>query len=497
MRRTAAAIVAAVLALTACSPFDGGLPIPTSEPPTTAPGGTIGPTSTTDPTTPPTIGPPSTSPVDDEGVAADGLGDPYFPGLGNAGYDVTHYAVALTVDPDANTLQGEVTITATALIGMNGFHLDFGPDLTVTDVEFEGRAVTFTHENEELLVRAPLGIIAGEEFTVTVRYGGTPEARVAPGTGGLPMGWQQTGEGIFAVGEPDASHSWFPANDHPSDKAEFTFRITVPEAFTAVANGELISVTESGGFGTYTWEMDDPMATYLAVLVVGELERIDRGTVDGVVLRDYLDPVLAASDPAPLTAIPGILEFLADVFGPFPFDEYGHVVVPGWPAALETQTISVFGTPALAERVVVHEAAHQWFGDSITPATWRYTWLNEGFATYAEWLWIEHRFGADALAAEVESARRVMSAPHAPIGDPGVDDLFGAGVYLKGALTLHALRREIGDDAFFGTLRTYAERFSGRNASTSDFATIAEDVSGAHLDDFFSAWLDSTTLPAG
>jgi aminopeptidase N len=497
MRRTAAAIVAVVLALAACSPFDDGLPLPTVTPSTAAPGGTIGPTPTTGPTTPPTIGPPTTSPVGDDGVAAEGLGDPYFPDLGNAGYDVTHYAIALTVDPDENVLEGEVTISATALVTMTGFHLDFGSTLAVTDVEFEGRSVAHTHEGDELLVRAPLGIPAGEEFAVTVRYRGTPEPRIAPGTGGLPMGWQQTSEGIFAVGEPDATHTWFPGNDHPSDKAEFTFTITVPAPFTAVANGELISVDRTEGFDTFTWEMDEPMATYLAVLVVAEMELVERGTVDGVVLRDYLPPAIAASDPASLAAIPDILEFLADTFGPFPFDEYGHVVVPGWPAALETQTISIFGTPALAERVVVHEAAHQWFGDSVTPANWRFTWLNEGFATYAEWLWIEHHFGADALDAEVESARRVMAAPHAPIGDPGIDDLFAAGAYVKGALTLHALRLEVGDDAFFETLRTYAARFAGGNATTADFVAVAEEVSGQDLDALFSAWLESTTLPAG
>ena len=496
MRRTAAAIAAVVLALAACSPLDDGL-TPSSPPPSSRAAGPVigGPAPSQ--TAPPTIGPPSTSAVDENGIARDGLGDPYFPGLGNAGYDVAHYSIALTVDPDANTVEGETTITATALTALNGFHLDFGPFLTVVDVEVNGRPAGFQHEAEELLVRPPLGVRADEEFTVTVRYRGTPEPRIAPGTGGLAMGWQQTAEGIFAVGEPDASHTWFPANDHPSDKARFTFTITVPEPFTAVANGELVSVGTDDDLRTFGWEMDDPMATYLALLVVAELELVERGTVHGVVLRDYLEPALAASDPAPLAAIPEILDFLIEAFGPFPFDEYGHVVVPQWPAALETQTMSVFGTPALAERVVVHEAAHQWFGDSVTPASWRYTWLNEGFATYAEWLWIEHRFGSDALQAEVESARRIMAGPHAAIGDPGIDELFGAGVYLKGGLTLHALRAEIGDDAFFETLRTYASRYAGRTVTTADFTSVAEEVSGQDLDGLFEAWLDSTSVPTG
>ena len=190
----------------------------------------------------------------------------------------------------------------------------------------------------------------------------------------------------------------------------------------------------------------------------------------------------------------------AELFGPYPFEVYGALVVfDDFRGALETQTLSVFSGRLFGglagELVVAHELGHQWFGDSLTPTTWRDIWLNEGFATYSEWLWQEisnPAFDIDDYARSLaESGRPVWPAP----GDPGPEGLFDSTVYNRGALTLHALRLTVGDDAFFKTLRTYAERFAYRNVTTADFVAVAEDVSGQDLADLFDAWLYGDVTP--
>ena len=314
---------------------------------------------------------------------------------------------------------------------------------------------------------------------------------------GLDIGWRSSAGVVYVVAEPDAARSWFPANDHPSDKATFTFRITVPAGSTVAANGRLVEEVAAGTQTRFTWEMDRPMATYLATILVGDLIRVESDGPNGIVIRDYVPADLAADPPAAFGAVPEAITVLSGFFGPFPFDAYGHAVVGGdFAAALENQTLSIFGRFAIDEQIVIHELAHQWFGDSVTPATWRDVWLNEGFATYAEWLWSEHNDGPEAMRRAAVRAHSLLGAiPHARTGDPGPEALFGPSTYLRGALTLAALRLEIGDDAFFSVLPTFADRFAYGNASTADFVGVAEEVSGIALAPFFDDWLFSDRLP--
>ena len=495
MRRTLSAILAGALLLGSCSNPSSEQRVPFTRPDQRTTATTTSPTagpSTSDPTTGATTTTSTGGEVIDGAQGSAGLGDPYFPELGNSGYDVTHYAIDLFVEPELNIIDGAVAIDAVATTDLASFNLDFIEQLPIESVLVDGQAAAHRLDGEELVITPATALEAGEEFVVQVEYSGTPPERFLANES-LQMGWQQTAEGTFVVAEPDSAHTWFPSNDHPADKATFTFRIQVPEPFTAVANGVLIGSAPSlGETTTFVWEMRQPMATYLATVVVAELVRIDRGTVDGVILRDYLPPT--SSDPPPFQKTAEVLEYLISIFGPYPFEAYGQVMVPDWPAALETQTISVFGTPAISESIVVHEAAHQWFGDSVSPATWQDVWLNEGFATYAEWLWFEHTGGhIDDVA---ENTRRFLgSADHRPIGDPGVDELFGGAVYQRGALTLHALRREVGDEVFFEILRTWASRFEGQSVSTADFIALAEELSGKDLSTLFEGWLFRSDLP--
>ncbi len=277
----------------------------------------------------------------------------------------------------------------------------------------------------------------------------------------------------------------------------------MPNPWQAFANGTLVDTITDLGSTTRIYEMPQPMASYLATVVIGDLEEIDdpaSTAIAGVPIRNVLPPDLAASPPAGLDLQGEMLAFLESVFGPYPFDLYGIAVVPGFPGALENQTLSLFGdgfvNAPIFESVLVHELAHQWFGNDISPGDWSDIWLNEGFATYAEWLWAEHRAGPDRLAQLAEEARERMIAGDAPPpGRPPPGALFTPSVYQWGGLTLHALRLEIGDDAFFATLRTYAARFSGGTARTADFVAVAEEISGRDLGALFDAWLYGDTVP--
>jgi len=479
--RSLAFALSGLLALSACG--DDATGSTTSVPPLTTTA------------VPPTTQPPTSTTPPPAGFGAVGVGDPYFPDLGNGGFDVEHYLIETTVDPATGEItDGATTITATATMDLAGFYLDFR-SLEILGLTVDGAAVAYEAAGPNLRVTPGAPIAAGEGFAVEVRYRGTPGQTMLPGLG-LAAGWIITAEEVYVVGEPDGSHTWFPGSDHPSDKATFTIVTTVPEPFVVASNGTLVDRTTAGGMTTFVWEMTAPMATYLATIVVAELELVDRPDLRDIDIRDYLPADLAADDPRPLQSTAEWIEFLESWFGPYPFGSYGHVVVSGFGAALETQTMTVMDRGHVIDIIVVHEIAHQWFGNSVSVATWPDIWLNEGFATFAEFLWIEHEFGRETMEAEIAERHGAMSRrTHRPIADPGVDQLFGLAVYLRGGLTLHALRIEVGDDLMRQILLTYVERYTDGNASTADFIAVAEEVAGRDLSELFDAWLYQTDLP--
>ncbi len=503
MRRLTVTLIAIAVLVAACENGDDGLirPDETSLPPTTiAAPLTIqdSPATTSGTTAPATTAPAATAATTQAaGSGTPGAGDPYFPLLGNGGYDVLDYGITARIDPTGNTIKAVVDITAMALVPLTSFNLDF-EGLTITSVELDGTPIRYDREGTELVLHPPDPIPVGSAFTATVRYNGTPVTDRLPF--GDDWGWVHRDDLVYVVAEPASAHTWFPGNDHPGDKATFTFDITVPDPFVAAANGVLTDVGKTDdGHTAFRWVMDDPMATYLATVVVGNFERVERPGPSGIVIRDYLPPTIAERTPTPFAGVGAMIEFFSEVFGPYPFDAYGHVVVPGVGGALENQTLSIFGRGTIGsilEIIVVHELAHQWFGNSLTPATWQDIWLNEGFATYSEWLWIEHTEGRQRAEEEIGGSYAYLSfAPHSLTGDPGPDDLFGQSVYVRGGLTLHALRLEIGDHAFFGALRAYADRYRHDTVTTADFIAVAEEFAGQNLGAFFDAWLFAEELP--
>ena len=633
---------------------------------------------------------------------APGLGDPYFPLDGNGGYDVENYGLRLNYDPETDVLAGVVTITATATQNLSAFNLDL-EGLEVRSVIVGGAPATWSRDGNELTVTPVAGIAFGEEFMTVITYDGIPVLQ-PDGSGFIA-----TDDGVVVIGQPHVAASWIPVNDHPLDKASFTFEITVPDGLEAVANGVLVRQRTRAGTTTWTWRADEPMAPYLAMMVVGELEidayRIGRirawdafdpdlfakplprtgdqfaysqtadfaykrlsrtisvpaegaelsfwvdyeieegwdymfveahtvGEDDWTTLPDLngntsqdtgftcpgwqdfhpfllhyqdgdcspvgtsgewwaatsssdgyeqwavdlaayagqdvevsityatdfsvqalgivLDDIVVSTGegttsfeedgdvldgwiaPGPPEDSPGnandwttggpdllgptlgdiaagslarqgeIIGFLDQYFGPYPFSSTGGIVDDSgaFGFALENQTRPIysrffFGDSVSGDAVVVHELAHQWVGDSLALGGWQHIWLNEGFATYTEWLWSE----AEGLGTAREIANSIYSIPrgsafwNVPIGDPGPDGLFDIAVYFRGALTLHALRMRIGDDAFFDLVRTWIDTNLGGNVTTDEFIALAEEMSGQELDEFFDAWLYTGTKP--
>jgi aminopeptidase N len=426
---------------------------------------------------------------------ADGAGDPYFPTYGNGGYDVAGYDLKVRYDPAGGRLTGTATITATATQDLSRFDLDLA-HLTATSVRVDGAAATAKADGNELVVTPKAGIRKGTRFTALVEYGGEPRqlGNTTLGDGG----WLRTADGAIALGQPESASTWFPVDDHPSDKATFKLAVTVPDGVEALSIGVPGPRESAGGWTTWHWTESSPLASYLSTVVIGQY-RVTTGTHDGKPLVEAVPESLPATGAAAtsIARTPEIADFLATLFGPYPFDAYGGIVVDDEHIkyALENQSRPVYGAGffrgGVNTTVVAHELAHQWFGDSV--ARWQDIWLNEGFATYAEWLWQEHE--GEASVQESFDQAYADEDWSQPTGDPGVARLFGSAVYQRGGMIVYALRRTIGDDAFARLLKIWTSEHRGGNATTADLIRLAERISGKDLDAFFQTWLYGTVKP--
>ena len=455
-------------------------------------------------------------------AGAPGVGDDYYPLYGNGGYDVAHYLLKLSYDPATDRLVGMATISARATETLCRFNLDF-QGLTVRSVVVDGRKARWARsQDHELTVTPRHNLKEGRRFTTVVRYDGVPRTQIdlSVPEEPLPYGWIHTDDGAVVASEPEGSANWFPLNDHPTDKAAFTFVVTVPAGLEAISNGRLVGRRTHGHRTTWVWDAPDPMAPYLATATIGQFDLRSYRTAQGLRMYDAVDPDLYdepvdPQDPASPTfgeiadgslARQGeILSFLSGQFGPYPFSTGGGIVddAPDLFFALETQTRSIypgsaFTDPVDGDLLVVHENAHQWFGDSVALAEWKHMWLNEGFATYAEWLWGE-REGLGTTQEVFDFFYNDIPADDpfwdVVIGDPGIPFLFNGAVYVRGAMTLQALRNEVGDQDFFRILRTWAARKAGGNGTTGQFIALAERISGEQLDNLFDVWLFTPGKP--
>ena len=446
---------------------------------------------------------------------APGLGDRLFPRLGNGGYDVRSYDVHLTYpkkDP-RQTVTGEVTLRAVATQALSRFDLDFGG------------AVRRVRRGRRLRgdVRAQRRG-AGRHAEAADRQGPPvhrrrpPVHRSAPGARrrAAPAGFFFSKVGTVVAAQPDAAHQLLPVNDHPRDKATYRFVLDVPAGWTAATNGVLVGKRSKAGRSVWTFREPDPMASELLQIAVGDYVVLRRPSVGGVPIRDVV-PRADARRLAPLLAVErSQLAWMTARVGCFPNVNYGSLVFDaalGY--SLETQTLSLFDAPVFAadtpvgvrNGTMLHELAHEWFGDSVSPYAWSDIWLNEGHATWYEAQYdaargyLEDDLGYPDLEAYFKAVYRRgdrIRDAYGPVARPrsgSLDDLFNPNVYDGGALALYALRQKIGATAFAAVERGWVTRYRGRSASTDDFIALASRVSGRDLRTFLIAWLYGTRTP--
>ena len=427
-------------------------------------------------------------------------GDPYIPTGGNGGYLADHYDLNLDYRVATNRLNATATITARALMRLDRFSLDFA-GLSVEKVTVNGaRPGKVTHSARKLVISLVTPVEAGAEFEVVVRYRGAPHpVRSAWGD----VGWEELDDGVLVSGQPCGAVSWFPCNDHPSNKASYRITIACESGYTVVSNGVLSNRSSRSGRTSWTFDVREPMATYLATVLIGRYRRRDLAAAP-VAHSLYFPARLATRVGTDFARLTEMIAFFADRFGPYPFASYSVVVTDDeLEIPLEAHGLAVFGSNHVdgehgSDRLIAHELAHQWYGNSLTVARWQDIWLQEGFACYAEWLWEEQRGGrtVDQLAALHRG--KVQALPRdIVVGDPGPHDMFDDRVYKRGALALHAIRKSLGDEAFFSALRAYTAARRHGYVSTEFFVEFFSEHTGSRvIGGFVARWVQQSALPS-
>jgi aminopeptidase len=422
--------------------------------------------------------------------------DPYLPGHGDLGFEVESYEIELDYRVSSNRLDAQAQIVVVANRALTLIRLDLR-GLEVAKVRVNGgRPARYSLRGGKLRIRLAAAAAAGDRLVVVVRYGGQPGP--VPSIWG-DVGWEELSDGVIVAGQPGGAPSWFPCNDRPDSKATYRLSVTTESDYVVLANGLLVGRRRGASRTTWTYQQSQPMAPYLATVQIG---RYERSALAGSPVPASLlaPPKLQSAATADFARQPAMLRVFADIFGPYPFDGYTVVVTPDdLEIPLEAQGVAVFGANHIdgmqgLERLVAHELAHQWFGNSLTLGRWRDIWLHEGFACYAEWLWSERSGGKTADVLARRHHRRLSGAAQdLLLSDPGPETMFDDRVYKRGALTLHALRLTLGDDIFVTMIRAWATEHRFGTVSTKLFEEHAARYgrTGALL----RRWLRGMPLP--
>jgi len=441
-------------------------------------------------------------------AAGSGAGDPVFPGLGESGYDVDHYDLAFDHRADDRLVDGVTTMRATALRRLDVVSMD-AVGLDVHDASVDGGPAAFAYRGEKLVLTPARPVRAHAPVVVRVSYTVDPQAPRSR------TGWVPTADGFATAPQPDGAHTVFPCDDHPGDKAGFSFRITVPDGSLGVASGSGTSVESAGGRTTYAYRSRDPIATEVVQVAVGDYRVVERAGPHGLPLRDVVPNARADALAPALALTPDHVRWAEQRLGRFPFETYGLLPVDtddpnafGF-TGLETQTLTLYkpnfllgAEPSIGSHMM-HELTHSWFGDSVSPSGWSDLWLNEGHADYYGLLYRYERGWADTQGHTSLDAR--MRATYAlgdrwrrdsgPVAAPNAENLFDLQRYTGGVLVLYALRQEVGEDVFARIEREFVARWRNGTASTRDWIDTASRVAGRDLSAFLGAWLYGTTTP--
>lgn len=460
-RQIAVLALAGVLALSACSPAE--------------------------PAAPP---PPPLHPAPGAGSA----GDPYFPEDGNGGYDALDYHVDVSYDPPSGRLDGDTTVSAKATQDLSRFDLDLR-GLDVSGVEIDGKTAKYSREKDKLVVTPAEPLRSGSTFRTRVRYSGVPAK--TPHDGGSENGWARSADGgAYLVGEPHSASFWYPVNETPRDKATFTLTAHVPAGWTVLSNGRDQGSSAKDGKTTTTWTDPNPIASYLTTIAIDKFT-VQRSTLpDGTPIISGYAP---GAEPREATGdrLPEVISFLESKFGKYPQSAAGGIYLDeNIHFSLETQTRPTYAKWAEI-LTLVHENAHQWFGDSVSLNSWADICLNECFASYAQWMWGE-REGQnldDRYRAAVEITRGSTDFWGQKLVDMGPEHLF-EGAYDKGILAMHALRRELGEPGFEKVLHEWVGQHRNGNATWADFEKLVSKVAGRDLSGFLNDWFHGTKLPS-
>ncbi|HMA76070.1 MAG TPA: M1 family aminopeptidase [Candidatus Krumholzibacteriaceae bacterium] len=414
-------------------------------------------------------------------------------------YDVVYYDIDIEIDPAAQTVSGTVTLTAKVIsVSLYKVEIDLLDNMNVTRVRKALGDLDYTHSNDLITVTLDRSYHSGEYFTVEIEYSGTP----SEATGAFNFDKRGGEDMIWSLSEPFGARSWWPCKDVPNDKADSVdIRVTVPSNLIVASNGTLEGITDEGSTDTYSWHEKYPIATYLVSVAIHPYTTFSHwyhhSPGDSMEVQYYVFPDHYSYIQDSYSQTVPAIELFSELFGEYPFidEKYGHAEFM-WGGGMEHQTITSLG--GVSVYLIVHELAHQWWGDMITCDDFHHIWMNEGFAVYSEALWAEDKYGKEGYDNEMLITEYFGEGT---IYVPEADDwnrIFDVDLtYHKASWVLHMLRHVVGDSVFFDILRGYYSdaRYQYGTVTTEQFRDICEDISGMQLDDFFHQWIYEEYYP--